>query len=123
MCHLTLTDLLLRTFQYVCHRSYLFATGSVRDYTDRIGVWFPAGSTNCVDLQGHGRARDVASCKLEMKRANDRFEPDRRTVARLTGHSQRGKSLGSLLPGVGNTEEYECRLASCKGEADPNSTS
>ena len=52
MCHLTLTDLLLRTFQYVCHRSYLFATGSVRDYTDRIGVWFPAGSTNCVDLQG-----------------------------------------------------------------------
>ena len=34
------------------------------------------------------------------------FEPDRRTVARFTGHSQRGKSLGSLLPGVGNTEEY-----------------
>ena len=42
VCHLTLTDFLP------------FATGSVRDYADRIGVYFPAGSTSnqCVDLQG-----------------------------------------------------------------------
>ena len=51
---MTLTALLLRTFQYVYHRSLPFATGSVRDYADRIGVYFPAGSTSnqCVDLQG-----------------------------------------------------------------------